>query len=341
MQYNGLQRDTRGDSEKASDFFIEEIQTAAGSAIFEERDPVGFTVRNQDGSGSCVAQTAAKMLEVWDYYNDNETTVYSATPIYKNRSNKPTPGMNWIEGISFSVKNGCFLESEVPSQNMSDEQMDRSANIARRQKLYPTHYAQTSVDFESVARAVQSYKAVMLWFKSSYIEWNQSVPSGDSDSETVRHSVCCVDSISFEGKRYLIIEDSWGEFTDHKPVKIPLKKGQRAITEEFFKKHCFLAGVYVQFSFEGIDKPVFTFTKRMNFGDNHEQVKKLQDVLKYEKFFPSNVESTGYFGSITAKAVKKWQLAHGIYDFETENDMRKIKIGPKSIDVLNALYSLM
>lgn len=48
------------------------------------------------------------------------------------------------------------------------------------------------------------------------------------------------------------------------------------------------------------------------FGMTDKDVKALQDILQYEKLFPVNIESTGYFGSITLEAVKKWQAKYGI-----------------------------
>lgn len=336
MKYNGA-FDDRTEEEKSKDHKLDEV-FAFGSVVFQERAPVSYIVRNQDGSGSCVAQTDAKMLEVWDYKHDGVLTVYSATPTYQNRTTRPAPGMNFVDGLGYSKEKGTYLEADVPSQNMSDKQMDEYVVKAPVQGLRPTNYVVVADrTFHNVASVVQVYGAVMLWFKCSYEEWSQDVPTGLSDSEAVRHSVTAVDIIKFNGVEHIVIEDSWGTWL--KKSDLPLKEGQRAITKEFFDKHCYFAGAYTYFEYEGGNKPKHVFNKYINYGETSAEVKSLQEVLKYEKFFPSNQECTGFFGGITAKALIKWQVSHGITDFQNEKDMRKVRVGKKTLDKLNELYN--
>lgn len=333
IKYNGA-FDNRTD--KSKDFQWDEVNTM-GAIYFPVRDPVGYTVRNQDGSNSCVAQTAAKMLEIWDFKHDATPTVYSATPIYKNRSNKPAVGMSGVDAFSYPIKNGTWLEKDIPSQEMNDEQMDNSTAAANAQVERPTAYLVMPIDFYAVASEIDKSGAVMLWFKCSYEEWCQDVPSGNSGSEAVRHSVCAVDKITWKGNEYIIIEDSWGTWQNISDV--PLKSGQRAITKYFFDKHCYFAGCFTTFSFDGTAKPHHTWSKSMKYGQTSEDIKQLQEVLKYEGYFPSNQKSTGFFGGITAKALIKWQVANGMNDFAKETSMYKVQAGPKSIALLNKLYS--
>lgn len=84
-------------------------------------------------------------------------------------------------------------------------------------------------------------------------------------------------------------------------------------------------------------KPKFVFTRTLSFGSKGDEVVKLQDMLRYEKFF--NHVSTGNFGEITAKAVREWQVAHGLPDFKDEKDIKKIRWGEQSIKRANILYS--
>ena len=329
--------DNRPETEKKKDFNIEEV-LALGMPTFEERQPVGYTPRNQDGSGSCVAQTAAKMLEVADFRNDKGLTPYSATPIYQSRSNKPAQGMIGIEALSFCKEFGTYLETEVQSQSLNDAMMDAIKFGLPTQPVKPTNYAVVDVKFDSVASYVQNYGAVMVWFKCDYGEWCRDIPDGLSDNESVRHSVCAVDIIKYEGKDYIIIEDSWGTWEKTSPI--PLNPGQRAITKEFFNKHCYFAAVFTSFVFKvGEKKPKHTFTVSFEYGSLSKDVVALQDILKYEGFFPVNVSSTGKFLSITANALVKWQIKHGIPDFALEKNITKIRVGPKTRDALNKIYS--
>lgn len=333
MIYNGAQ-DNRID--KSKDYKWSEV-FASGSVSFPERVSIGYTPRNQDGSSSCVAQTTAKMLEVWDKKHDGDAAIYSATPIYRTRTNKPAEGMNFIDAFSFTSKNGSFLESEIPSQNMSEEQMNNSQVNGTPQLERPTAYLSMPIDFYAVASEIDRSGAVMVWMKCSYDEWNRDIPEGNSDSEAVRHSICVVDKITWQGTEYIIVEDSWGIWLHSSPI--PLQPGQRAITKTFFDKHCYFAGCFTSFSFDGTSKPHYTWSKSIKYGQSSEDIKQLQNALKYEHLFPSSQESTGYWGGITAKAVKQWQVTHGILDFQNETDMTKIQIGPKSITLLNSLYS--
>jgi N-acetylmuramoyl-L-alanine amidase len=54
---------------------------------------------------------------------------------------------------------------------------------------------------------------------------------------------------------------------------------------------------------EFITNKDFQFIKDIKQGDKNEDVKQLQTRLKDTNFFPYNVNSTGYFGSITKQAV--------------------------------------
>lgn len=329
--------DNRRPSDKKKDFNVAEF-LVMGAPVFEERVPLAYTPRNQDGSGSCVAQTTAKMLEVWDYRNDKALTPYSATPIYQYRSNKPASGMIGVEALNFCREFGTYLETEVPSQSLNDTTMDTIKFGLPTQPVKPTNYATVDVKFDTVASYIQNYGAVMLWFKSDYSEWCRDIPEGLSDNESVRHSVCAVDIIKYEGKEYIIIEDSWGTWQN--TSSIPLNPGQRAISRQFFNKHCYFAGVFTSFVFkaEVIPKPKAKFTKDLKYGSIGADVVSLQNILKYEGFFPSNQVSTGKFLSITAKAVVDWQLKHGFTDFVKEKDITKIIFGPKSRAVANKLY---
>ena len=66
----------------------------------------------------------------------------------------------------------------------------------------------------------------------------------------------------------------------------------------------------------------------------------LQNILKYEGRFPANVASTGYYGSITAKAVYNFQVAHQVASLSELNSLGGRRVGPKTIKALNEIYSL-
>lgn len=331
--YNGIAIDTRTDEAKTRDFYLDEV--ASGESVtWQEREPVAYTPRDQSNSGSCVAQTAAKMLEVWDFKNDNGLTVYSATPIFQARSNRPQSGMIGVDALNFSIKNGTYLEKDTPSQKMTDLQIDSREIKGEKQPVKPTNFGLLNRTFENIAENIKRNFAVMVWFRASELEWCKDIPSGYSNSDEVRHSVTAIDYITYKGTKYIIVDDSWGKWNEKSGV--PLKERQRAITQEFFEKHCYYAAAFTQFVYDGGINPKFVFTKTLKHGDSGEDVRKLQDYLKSVKLFPSNQKSSGYFGSITSRAVQRFQVSHGVTDFANERDMTKIRIGAKTLKILNS-----
>jgi len=103
-------------------------------------------------------------------------------------------------------------------------------------------------------------------------------------------------------------------------------------------------------------KPRYTFTKPLAFitwdtiknqpvdpalNENQKaDVVALQNILKYEGLFPSNVASAGYYGAITAKAVYAFQVAHNVAPLSELNALGGRRVGDKTIKALNDLYSL-
>ena len=66
--------------------------------------------------------------------------------------------------------------------------------------------------------------------------------------------------------------------------------------------------------------------KDLYFGMKDNDVVVLQNLLKELGYFATNIESTGYYGAITVKAVKDFQLAKGI--ILSDNDPGAGRCGP-------------
>ncbi len=63
---------------------------------------------------------------------------------------------------------------------------------------------------------------------------------------------------------------------------------------------------------EFITNKDYQFTQDLKYNDKTEEVKQLQTRLRDQNFFPHNVESTGWFGSITQKAVNIFQKFYNL-----------------------------
>lgn len=339
---SGAVVDPRTPEEKARDYKFEEIVASATPVKWEEKPQSKwrkFPIFNQDGSGSCVAQTQAKELGIMRYLKDGYYVHFSATDIYQQRSNKPSSGMIGVDARKILKDSGATLEVLTPSQNMTDAQMDAvvvepyKRDVGKVFKV-PNYVELPLRDIETIASTIQvTGKGVMVWFYFKIDEWTEK-PTIKYPNLTVqegeRHSVCAVDFTLVNGKKCLIIEDSWGSSFG--------MAGQRIITEDFFKVRNWFANYLTNFAFDGSanpDAPHYIFSKDLVFGMTDPDVVGLQNVLKYEGFFPSNAQSTGYFGAITKEGVQKFQIKYSIASASTPGYGR---VGPLTRNKLNELY---
>lgn len=332
---SGALLDTRTEAEKAKDFKFEELVTAINPVAWTEKPPSSwrkFPIFNQDGSGSCVAQTMVKLLGVMYWLKNNEYVHFSATHIYQRRINKPQGGMGGDDVFKIAQQ-GVTLEQLVPSQNMNDEQMDAvkidkyKADVGEVFKI-GNYIIGPIRDLETVASIIQTtQKAVMVWVYFNHDEWTDVPtvlrPVDLYAASTSRHSVSAVDFTLYQGKKCLIIEDSWGPNFG--------KGGQRIITEDFFKARNFYTAHPMVFKFEIPDIPPlpgFHFTLTLKQGMQNNEVRELQSLLQKLGHYPSNSAITGYFGAVTKRAVMSFQKYHGL--------VQDGIVGPLTRDKLNA-----
>lgn len=348
---SGALIDTRSEAEKLKDFHFQETVASVAPVNWVEKPREQwrkFPIFNQDGSGSCVAQTLAKLLGVLYWIKNGVYVHFSATHIYQRRANKPQGGMAGMDAFDIA-REGVTLEELVPSQNMSDTQMD-AAEIAQYKKdvgsvfKVPNAITLPVKDIDTIASIIQQTgKAVMVWFYFANDEWTThpivKYPNLDMNANsTGRHSVAAVDFTLINGKKCLIIDDSWGSSYG--------VAGQREIDEDWFKARNFFAAYPINFQFfdestpppAPIPLPIYTFTKVLEFGQTNADIKALQDVLKYEGLFPTNIASTGYYGAITAKGVLAWQKKHAVAPDEVLNPLAGRRVGEKTIIKLNSIY---
>lgn len=293
-----------------------------------------YPIFDQNGSGSCVAQSIAKMLGIMYQEKEGNYVHFSATHIYQRRSNKPQGGMVGVNALDIA-REGVTLEELAPSQKMTDSQMDNTKIPNYKVKVGEifkvSNYLVLGIgDIDLVASVIQkTKKPVMVWFYFNHDEWTTE-PEVKRDMElyganTSRHSVVAVDFFLKNGKKYLVIEDSWGTSYG--------EKGQRFISENFFRQRNFFSAYMINFKFneENVgEKPPVLITKTLKKWMNDPEVKNLQDLLKYFGVFPINIESTGFFGSITEKGVKDFQkkynlVVDGLVGLSTINKLKELK----------------
>lgn len=304
----GVLLDTRSKEEQELDFRFEEIVASADPVNWVEKKQSEwrkFPIFDQDGSGSCVAQTLKKLQGIHIWQKTGVFVHLSASHIYQRRRNKPAGGMDGVDAFKIA-QTGVTTEDFAPSQHMNDTAMDAVKVIPFMEEVGKIFklgkYVQPMpADIDNIASIIQrTGKGVMLWFYFERAEWT-NVPViknknlSKSGGKTLRHSLTAVDFTLYKGKKAIIIDDSWGLDA--------AMNGQRVITEDFFKARNFFSAYFINFAFE---QPV---TDKPHYDGG---VKSLQDCLKFESLFPSNVESTGFFGAVTKKAVIDFQKKYGL-----------------------------
>lgn len=336
----GALDDTRSYDEQIKDYKFEEVVAKVATTTWVEKSPTEwrkFSVRDQDGSSSCVAQTIAKMAEVLYYIKTGTATVFSAG-YYKLRSNYPEEGMIGVNALDIWRTKGIPLESLVPSQELPESKMNTISLDAIDEETAKSFKIDNFVilpgkDFETIASTIQKTgKAVMVWFTFNSNEWTDT-PTILTQYPKLAHSVAAVDAVLYGGKKYLVIEDSWGKFGKW--------IGQRLISEEFYRARNYFAAYPINFKLlAGTgDRPKANFTKNLYFTTYYEgDVVVLQDILKYEGLFPSNVDSTGIYGAVTAKAVLEYQKKYKVADLVTLDKLGGRQVGPATISDLNKRY---
>lgn len=348
---SGAILDTRPKEEKEKDFRTEEVVVSFAEPEWRAKtddELRKFPIFNQDGSGSCVAQTEAKELGIMRWLRDGIYVHFSATDIYQRRVNRPQAGMISNDARKIAQE-GVTLEVLVPSQSMTDNQMDSAPIEPYKRQIGEvfsvSNYLEDPMkDIDAIASVIQATgKGVMTWYYFKNDEWNASpmVKYPDLDlyaPSTARHSVTATDFALVGGKKCLVIEDSWGPGTG--------MGGRRYISEDFFIARNFHASHLMNFRFAEQGpvqptKPKYKFLRNLEWKPTFftdKDVKALQNILKYEGLFPANVDSTGYYGSITAMSVKAWQIKHNVASLDEIEALQGKVVGPKTRTKLNSIY---
>lgn len=364
---DGAAIDTRPVEKQQKDIYQGELVASVAPVNWVEKKPGtsdwrSFEDQDQDGSGSCVAQTVKKLAQILLWLKEKVLVSFSATSIYIERSNKPDGGMIGVEAFDIWKNKGITLEALVPSQKMSDAQMD-AAKIEEYEKRIGEvfkidgHVGIANGDFEAIASTIQQTgKGIMVWFYFTSAEWSPEYPVVKTPTLTIptgsRHSVAAVDFGLIKGKKYLKIEDS-AKFGG---------RTVRYVSEEWFKARNWFNRYPMNFKFQtgAVDpvtptpgKPSYTFTKPLVFipldskGNisnealhkaQEADVRKLQDILRYDGVFPANVSSTGYYGATTARAVYDYQKKYAVASASELDSLQGRRVGEKTIASLNKNY---
>ncbi len=299
--YQGV-RDTQSQSQKEKNFSQTEFISGPAPVTWEEKPQEKwrrFPLRNQDGSTMCVCMTLATEMGIIAQQKYNEWIDFSSTFPFQQRTYPTVPGCTSEDVFTLFPTLGNVFERDMPSQLIGDAaamQIVRRNYFADTAKTFTIKRISVPIDFETVAStSQQTGKGIMIWLHFSPQEWT-STPALLPEPTTSGHSVTVVDYTIYQGKKYLVIQDSY---------KLELSmNGLRLISEEYFSARCFLAGYLMNFQLiEGSaeERPIFDGT-----------IISAQKCFKWEGLFPLNVPEVENWGNITRAACVKFQLRYGI-----------------------------
>ncbi len=335
-QYSGVIEDPRSEAEKAKDWQSTEVASLGEMKPVFRKVSKGkwkkYTVRDQDGSGSCVSQALAKGFEVLRKVHKGDTIVFSSTPIYQKRANRPNEGMYLADALNIAVKTGTCREKDCKSQQMSNAQMDAAVLPANFEDLNNEVDVVASlvvpVDFDYVAAWIEQYGYAQIHIAADRKSWSRDFPKLGSLNRGIRHAVAGVDAVTYDGVQYIVIEDSWGSFGEF--------TGQRLLSREVFNDMVTSCGTITVFKFDTTDAIKFApFNTVLEFGQQSDEVWRLQEYLKTKGCFPANVQSTGYFGSVTAIAVLSFQQKFNVATPIEINQLKGKRVGAKTLAAIN------
>lgn len=277
-----------------------------------------FPIFDQNGSASCVAQSTAKLLGIENYLEEGKFIHFSARDLYARRTNKPQAGMNFREAMEIGNCCGATVEQLMPSQKLNEVEMNKyddrtflTEEVAKIGK--GGDFISLPIDIDRIAFTIRNRKkGVMIGIRFDN-NYNKPVPELPK-TPLYHHAIVAIDYTLWQGKKALIIEDSWGTQYGF--------EGQRVILEDWFKAGLITAAWYYEdlknLPVGEVEKPKYQFKLHLKVGSQNEEVKKLKICLAFEKdeqgvLFPlieTNV--TNYFGGICRNAIQRFQKKYGL-----------------------------
>ena len=344
--FTGVLDDPRSELDQEKKWTHEELFGSGGFDWKEipEADWPTYPIRNQNGSGKCGPFSGVFALGRNEEKENGKFVLLDTDYPYSFRSNEGT-GM-WMDNLfQILCSKGSFPDPDMLSDNGTDAQSaERAKNFTDEEKADALKYRGkswvyiTDKNINSIAQAITMCYTPIYLMRCNIKEWTAEPfvdPNITQDQYDINHFIPAYLPTLWKGFQSTVVNDSWGSHYG--------RNGRRILSKDFIEKRVFYIGYVIDLKNENIDKPKHLFTSPLTYGMEGPEVTAWQQILQYEKYLPTHTLAgaplpLGKFLSMTAQATRKWQIAHGIMDFSEEKDIKKIRVGKKSIALANNLY---
>lgn len=161
------------------------------------------SIRNQNGSSSCVGQTEAEVVDIL-----LEAFGHSARYTY-SQIHLDSGGAYVRDALSLGAKQVIQMLRIVPDDPQTESHMRDTTGIEIKNRNIPHTYATVNTDIESVAVAIRDHKAVHLAVQGDNLGWATAYPIPPS-KPTWGHDLCALEPVLKGGKKYIKVLNSWG-----------------------------------------------------------------------------------------------------------------------------------
>lgn len=302
-----------------------EIAGVFAPAVWTEKtleDFVTYPKRNQGATLACTVYTEAKLLSIDEKSENGQWREFSPHSLYPLVVT-PGGGANGLIAAQAAAKYGMTLEVLFPTDGQSEETIRNSAGYTVDAKQVALVYksgspVQCNTDFDTIASIIAGYHQLgkLKGVAISVIgqnngSWTSPFPKPPADqNNNWYHRVPVVDFGLVNGKKYLAIDNSWGEQIGY--------GGQQFLSEDympFIYGGCYNLNVPDDWQqTEKVAAPHYVWNTDLEQGASGPDVLALQTALQSLGMFPvtSVVKPTGNFWGITKQAVILFQQSFGL-----------------------------
>jgi len=254
--------------------------------------PYKLPVTNQGNTPACVGFSSALMKGEKERREQNPVD-FDGSWIYKQC--KKIDDMPNIEGTY--LRSALKILQKQGAKPLNQENTDESEWLKYRIGAYAKLDDNT---FEGIKSAIYQFGVLIAGFYGTNEGWaTKHIRPPKSGERQWGHAI---PFIGFN-KDYLIFQNSWGDWGN---------KGLGYAPKNYlpFESWAVLSDWPTFGDFELNEKPKHCFKENLRYGMENEDIKKLQECLKFKGIFPNAIKCSGKFGQLTLASVRHFQDKH-------------------------------